>query len=113
MATTYTKSIANLHAYKNQDGLQNVAYKATLRYTATDEDTETSVYTEEIYKFEAPDPNTFVDFTSLTEETVLSWINADEDHLKAVVDRKLQNRIKSIDTFNKLPWVPEEEGTLG
>ena len=112
MATTYTKSIANLHAYKNQDGLENVAYKATLRYTATDDESGISVYTEEIYKFESPDPNTFTDFSSLTEETVISWINADEDRLKAAVDRRLQNRIQSMGTFSRLPWQPPEEETL-
>lgn len=108
MATTYTKAIANLHAYKNQDGLDNVCYKATLRFSATDDDTGATAYTEEIFLLESPDPNSFIDFDSLTEETVLSWITIDENHYKEVVDSKLSRRMQSMNIVSKLPWQSEE-----
>lgn len=107
MATIYSKKIANLHAYKEQDGLEDVAFKATLEFIATDEDTGQQVSTEEIFFLSPPDPSTFTSFQNLTEEQVISWISADEDRLKAVVDGKLLRAINRLQQKVEKPWVTD------
>ena len=107
MATIYTKKIGNLHAYKEQDGLEDVAFKATLEFIATDEDTGKQVSVEEIFFLSPPDPSNFTSFENLTEQEVVSWIPADEDRLKAIVDGKLSRALQRLQQKAEKPWVTD------
>lgn len=73
MAITYTWSITNLKTYKDDEGRDVVQ---TADWTLTGEDGEFKATTSGTTAFGAPDRN-FVAFEELTEDLVVSWVQAE------------------------------------
>jgi hypothetical protein len=100
----YDKEILSLYTTPSVDGLSNVVKRVTWRYQAK-EDT----YVADIYKdtfFETVDPNNFVNYSQLTEETVLGWIASVEDmnQLKQQLDARLADVKAPAIVEKKIPW---------
>lgn len=100
----YDKEILSLYTTPSMNGLSNVVKRVTVRYQAK-EDT----YVADIYKetyFETVDPNNFVNYSQLTEDTVLGWVELveDMDDMKQSLDARLLE-VKSPAIIEKrIPW---------
>lgn len=76
MTTTYTWTISALDVEKEKDGLQDVVATVHWRLRATD---DVDGLTAEIYGADAlgsPAPDSFVSFEQITEEQLISWLEA-------------------------------------
>tara|TARA_R100000406_G_scaffold75026_1_gene55409 strand:- start:1781 stop:2095 length:315 start_codon:yes stop_codon:yes gene_type:complete len=90
MANTYSWVIGTLNAKIESDGLQNVIHTIHWRFQATDEN-ENSSELIGTTSLGAPDADSFIEFDSLTQSDVESWIvsNEDVESMKLNLDAQL------------------------
>lgn len=89
----YTWKINAVDCYTTKDGLEKVAYNVHWSYFATNgEHTASMIGVQSIGE---PNPDNFVAFEDLTEEQVVSWIEAamDVEQMKANLDKQIEDLI--------------------
>jgi hypothetical protein len=102
--TYYDWEILSVYATPSDNGLSNVVKRVTWRYQAKEDTFVADVY-KDTY-FTGTDPNNFVDYANLTEQTVFGWISSQEDidAIRSELDAKLLE-VKSPKIIEKrLPW---------
>ena len=72
MSVSYIWKINQLQIATSQDGLNDVVQNVVWTLTAVDEDFSVETVAESL--LHDPDPSKFVQFESLEEATVLSWV---------------------------------------
>lgn len=90
---TYTWKINAVDCYTTKDGLEKVAYNVHWSYFATNgEHTASMIGVQSIGE---PNPDNFVAFEDLTEEQVVSWIEAamDVEQMKANLDKQIEDLV--------------------
>ncbi len=108
---TYTWSISRLDCAPSENGLTNVVKFIYWGLTGTDENGITASFNNS-YPLPSPSPEGFADYSTLTKETVIGWL---ESNLVGVgiLQTDLANEIAS--NYNPpitslpLPWVETEE----
>jgi len=99
---------------KSIDNVDGVVVQVHWTLTATEDEFNTEYYGVTNLNFNEESLDSFVDFTELTEETVLDWVkgNIDDSYMDSIYGilqeqlDKLKNHIQFIDESN-LPWSPE------
>lgn len=76
MAITYNWNFNPLEVVYNQDMMVDVIDIVHWQYSATDEDTSTSVQSIGTIKLPTPSPETFIPFTNVTREEITTWVEA-------------------------------------
>jgi hypothetical protein len=114
MAVAYTWKLVSLKK-TNAANLSNVVVGTRWDCTGTDEEGNSGVFNGAT-KFSptAIDPNNFVDWNNLTEETVLSWIQdvlnrGGMDHVQAQIQKQIDTKKNVIEevSANSFPWISE------
>lgn len=104
MATTFTLTVTSL---KKQDELyDDVIKSATININANDTVNQDNREVE-IYLNEPDTPDTFISFSAVTEQNVLTWVQNDPEveHSKEVLKRNLIEAGQTIVSGSNLPWV--------
>ena len=111
MANTKNWIIEDFTCKSNVNGLIDVAYVVHWRRRATETVGE-KFYNVDEYgacSIGEPDANSFIPFNELTEDVVISWVEAIED--VEAIDRKLDERIEAQKNppivAKKAPWIVE------
>ena len=89
----YTWRINAVDCYTSKDGLEKVAYNVHWSYFATNgEHTASMIGVQSIGE---PNPDNFVAFEDLTEETVIAWIEAamDVEQMQANLDKQIEDLV--------------------
>lgn len=99
----YTFKVEKLHVIDTDDHT-DVIHKITLRITGVDSETQASSFIMETFDLEVSDLSAFIEYESLTEETVLGWVNDDDlAGAKEEVER-LVTTINERSTVKVEPW---------
>ena len=114
MALTYTWKITELKKTNTND-LNNVIIGTRWECTGTDEDGITGVFSGATpFNAVDVDPNNFIDWNNLTEETVLNWIKAVvvddyKNHVKQQIQKQIDKKKNLIEevSANSFPWITE------
>jgi hypothetical protein len=110
---TYNWSVTGL-VKKSIDTVDGVVVQVHWTITANDDEFNTEYYGVTNLNFNEESLDSFIDFTELTEETVLDWVKGgiDESYMDSIYGilqeelDKLKNHIQFIDESN-LPWRPD------
>lgn len=110
MTTTYKWTISMLECMPNYNGLENVVQTIRWRFSGDD-----GVNFAEIYNatpMAVPDPAEFVQYNSLTEEQVVTWLtDALGEHgvesAKAAIDARLADLANPPVIIPELPWTQQ------
>ena len=108
---TYTWSILQLDCAPSENGLTNVVKIIHWGLTGTDENGITASLNNS-YPLPSPSPEAFADYSTLTEETVISWLESNivgVKHLQTVLANKIASTYNPPITPLPLPWVKIEE----
>lgn len=111
MANTYKFQINSVDCYTNVDGLENVIYQVHFTYIAQDPTETHYAYINNVVSLESPAADSFVDFDSLRDADVISWIEprVDTSKLQESLDRMLQEKIQPTKVSLRLKRDPEPE----
>lgn len=113
MATQYSTKIKKVSVQKLLSGLTNVVTKVHYQIIAIADDG----YIKTSYKqIELPSPSSdnFIDITTISEATLISWIESQPDYLtdeeKAVIESRIQfeRDFPQFDDY-KFPWMPDDD----
>jgi len=106
----YTWKITNIKTADTAD-VADAIVQTYWTKTGTDENGNEGTFTGATpFALATVNPDTFVPLSSLTEETVLSWIqgvvvNDYEEHVNGQIQKQIDLKIvKEV----KMPWAPEE-----
>lgn len=89
----YTWKINAVDCYTSKDGLEKVAYNVHWSYFATEgEHTASMIGVQSVGE---PNPDNFVAFEDLTEDDVISWIEAamDVEQMQANLDKQIEDLV--------------------
>jgi hypothetical protein len=109
MAITYTYKV-NGARVASENGLSDVVKELDITITGTEETASFMLPTS--VKLASPDAETFVAFSSLTEEAMISWVSSlvelepTKAHIAIVVAKELE-KLSLI--AKPLPWAPVTE----
>ena len=107
MSVSYIWKISQLQLAASKDGLSNVVQGVDWALTAVDGDYSAETFAKTLLK--DADPSKFVQFESLTESTVISWVQDAVDdkvltsfknNLNALLEEKKAQNIKVVPP----PW---------
>jgi hypothetical protein len=104
---TYTWKIQELNVAPNDSGLQDVVKSVRYYVTASEDEVSTDIELSVALNAIA-DPDQFVAFADLTEQTVLDWVQPMTDmiELEARAMMYLQELRKPPIVTKSLPWTP-------
>ena len=107
---TYTWSISRLDCAPSENGLTNVVKVIHWGYTGQDEN-GTSASLNNSYPLPEPTPEAFTDYSLLTEETVISWLEGSLDvgYLQTRIANEIASQYNPPITPLPLPWAKAEE----
>jgi len=116
MAITYTWKVTGLKK-TSTEGLSDVVIGTQWNCKGTDEDGNEGTFSGAT-PFKASDVNvdSFVNFSQLTEETVLSWIKPVVtggywDHVKEQIQKQINGKKNPIVDVPHMPWAPAPANT--
>jgi len=117
MAITYTWAITAMKKAPSLDGLSDVITHVNFKYVGTDDenDSEGNPYTAEFSgacPIGAPNAETFTALSSVTEENVIEWAQANHpvDHMQEVITKNIsEQKIPTNEDVSELPWAPAED----
>lgn len=111
MAITYTWKVTSIKT-KTEGANQNAVVQTYWTKTGTDENNNTGTFSgaTPFTTLNMPQGYTFVPFSELTEETVLTWIKAVvvggyEDHVNQQIQKQIDEKINPV-TESQMPWAP-------
>ena len=109
---TYTWSISKLDCAPSENGLTDVVKTIHWIFTGKDEN-GTSAAIGNSYPLPSPTPESFTDYSTLTQETVIGWLesNLDVGYLQTYLANEIVSKYNPPITPLPLPWVKVEEPT--
>lgn len=116
MNITYTWKITALKKAPELDGLSNVITHIRFDYTGTDSESGHSYSFQGACPIGSPDAANFTEITSLTEEQVISWAQANHptDHMNSVIEGAIRRKLRpTLEDVTELSWLPTEEQAPG
>ena len=107
---TYTWNISRMDCAPSENGLTDVVKIIHWGLTAIDEN-GTSASMSNSYPLPSPSPEAFTDYSTLAEETVISWLenNLDVGYLHTYLANEIASKYNPPITPLPLPWVKVEE----
>ena len=107
---TYTWSISQLDCAPSENGLTNVVKVIHWVLVGQDEN-GVSASTRNSYPLPEPNPEAFTDYSSLTEETIIGWLqnSLDVGYLQSYLANEITSQYNPPITPLPLPWVTVEE----
>ena len=107
---TYTWSILQLDCAPSENGLTNVVKIIHWGFTGTDENGITASLNNS-YPLPSPSPEAFADYSTLTEETVISWLesNLDVGYIRTKLANEIVSQYNPPITSLPFPWIKVEE----
>jgi hypothetical protein len=110
---TYTWSISKLDCAPSENGLTNVVKVIHWGLTGIDENS-VSASMSNSYPLPSPSPEAFTDYSTLTEETVIGWLesNLDVGYLQSRLANEIATQYNPPITPLPLPWIKVEESVL-
>jgi hypothetical protein len=112
MAITYKYSDYELKTIPLLEDLEKVVIEVRYTYTGTNEEGITSPYPGRTI-LPSPNPENFKTLEEITEEEVISWLEACADlpTMKRAIELHIEQQSGVIYKGNDLPWVHVEEPT--
>ena len=110
---TYTWNISRMDCAPSENGLTNVVKVINWGLTGIDEN-GTSASMSNSYPLPSPTPEGFTDYSTLTEETVIGWLesNLDVGYLQTVLANEIASNYNPPITPLPLPWIKVEEPVI-
>lgn len=110
---TYTWSISKLDCAPSENGLTNIVKIIHWTLTGVDENGISSSMSNS-YPLSTPSPEGFADYSTLTQETVIGWLesNLDVGYIKTRLSNEISSQYNPPITPLPLPWVKVEEPVL-
>lgn len=107
---TYTWSILQFDCAPSENGLTNVVKVIHWGISGTDENGITASLNIS-YPLPSPSPEAFADYSTLTEETVISWLesNLDVGYIKTKLANEIVSQYNPPITSLPFPWIKVEE----
>jgi hypothetical protein len=107
---TYTWSISKLDCAPAENGLTNIVKVIHWGLTGVDEN-GVSASMNNSYPLPSPSPEAFTDYSTLTQETVISWLesNLDVGYIKSRLSNEIASQYNPPITPLPLPWIKVEE----
>lgn len=107
---TYTWSISKLDCAPSENGLTNIVKVIHWGLTGVDEN-GISASMSNSYPLPSPSPEAFTDYSTLTKETVIGWLesNLDVGYLKSILSNEIASQYNPPITSLPLPWIRVEE----
>ena len=107
---TYTWSISKLDCAPAENGLTNIVKVIHWGFTGIDEN-GVSASMSNSYPLSTPSPEAFTDYSTLTRETVISWLesNLDVGYIKSRLSNEIASQYNPPITPLPLPWIKVEE----
>ena len=102
---TYTWSISRLDCAPAENGLTNIVKVIQWELTGVDEN-GISASMSNSYPLSSPSPEGFTDYSTLTKETVISWLenNLDVGYIKSRLSNEIASQYNPPITSLPLPW---------
>ena len=106
----YTWNIIRLDCAPSENGLTNVVKVIHWSLTGSDEN-GLSASINNSYPLPSPTPEGFTDYSTLTEETVIGWLesNLDVGYLQTKIANEIATQYNPPITPLPLPWIKVEE----
>ena len=110
---TYTWSISKLDCAPSENGLTNIVKVIHWSLTGQDEN-QISASMSNSYPLSTPSPEAFADYSTLTQETVIGWLesNLDVGYIKSILSNEISSQYNPPITPLPLPWIKSEEPVL-
>jgi hypothetical protein len=107
---TYTWSISKLDCAPAENGLTNIVKVIHWGLVGVDEN-GVSASMSNSYPLPSPSPEAFTDYSTLTQETVISWLesNLDVGYIKSRLSNQIASQYNPPITSLPLPWIRVEE----
>jgi len=107
---TYTWSISKLDCAPSENGLTDVVKIIHWSLTGQDEN-GISASMSNSYPLSSPSPEGFADYSTLTQETVIGWLesNLDVGYIKSILSNEITSQYNPPITSLPLPWIRVEE----
>tara|TARA_R110000868_G_scaffold29897_1_gene111205 strand:+ start:5718 stop:6278 length:561 start_codon:yes stop_codon:yes gene_type:complete len=107
---TYTWNIFGIDCAPSENGLINVVKIVHWGLTGVDENGVSASFSNS-YPLPSQSPEAFTDYSTLTEETVIGWLesNLDIGYLQTVIANEIASKYNPPITSLPLPWVEVEE----
>ena len=107
---TYTWSISRLDCAPSENGLTDVVKIIHWSLTGVDENGVSACFSNS-YPLPSPSPEAFTDYSTLTESTVIGWLesNLDVGYLHTYLANEIASKYNPPITPLPLPWVKVEE----
>ena len=107
---TYTWTISRLDCAPSENGLINVVKVIHWGLTGVDEN-GVSASMSNSYPLSTPSPEAFTDYSTLTQETVISWLESSLDvgYIKSRLSNEIASQYNPPITSLPLPWTKVEE----
>jgi|11_taG_2_1085331.scaffolds.fasta_scaffold132450_2 hypothetical protein len=111
MANTYKWTINALDAKISHDSKDNVINTIHWGYSAVDDEDATKIAYSIGTHSVTYDADNFTEYTSLTEENVIAWLEAglDVDSMKSGLDSQIELQKTPVDTTFHMPFAPAPE----
>ena len=102
---TYTWNISQLDCAPAENGLTNIVKVIHWELTGVDEN-GISASMSNSYPLSSPSPEGFADYSTLTKETVISWLenNLDVGYIKSRLSNEIASQYNPPITSLPLPW---------
>jgi hypothetical protein len=106
----YTWNIIRLDCAPSENGLTNVVKVIHWGFTGQDEN-GVSASMNNSYPLPSPSPEAFAEYSTLTEATVIGWLenNLDVGYLQTYLSNDIASKYNPPITQLPLPWTNEEE----
>ena len=107
---TYTWSILQLDCAPSENELTNVVKVIHWALTGTDEN-GVSASMSNSYPLSSPSPEGFADYSTLTEETVIGWLenSLDVGYIRTKLANEIVSQYNPPITSLPFPWIKVEE----
>lgn len=107
---TYTWNISKLDCAPAENGLTNIVKVIHWGLVGVDEN-GVSASMSNSYPLPSPSPEAFTDYSTLTQETVISWLesNLDVGYIKSRLSNEIASQYNPPITSLPLPWIRVEE----
>jgi hypothetical protein len=107
---TYTWGISRLDCAPSENGLTDVVKVIHWVFAGQDEN-GTSASMSNSYPLPSPSPEEFTDYSTLTQETVIGWLesNLDVGYLQTTLANEIASQYNPPITPLPLPWIKVEE----
>lgn len=113
MAINYTFKIMRLEVAPLLENEVDVVTRIHYNYTGIDEDGNEGIFYG-VSSAPSPTSGSFIEFNSLTEEDIISWLNTDTFTIHMQERIQEQINLKKVPMFveKQLPWIPEISGSI-